>query len=468
MPLKIYNSLTHSPEEFVPIQDGKVSMYTCGPTVYNYAHIGNFRAYIFEDLLRRTLKYCGYSVHQVMNLTDVDDKTIRDSIAAGLSLDTFTAKFKSSFFEDIETLRIEKAEEYPAATDHISEMIALILTLIDKGVGYVGDDKSVYFAINQFPNYGQLANIDLNEQRPGERVQADEYGKESVADFALWKHWNEDDGDVYWESPWGRGRPGWHIECSAMSMKYLGNHFDIHTGGIDNMFPHHEDEIAQSQAATGEKFVNYWLHCGHLIVDGAKMSKSSGNFFTLRDLLDKGYTGREIRWCLLAGHYRQQLNFTFDGLDAARTVLQRIDDFLRRLRELANEPDNGLDRAKSITAASESSFREGLEDDLNISLAIAALFDCMRETNKSIDNREISGDAASCILDYCRSLDVVFGLLDVDGAETAVPREIQDLVDERLAARTARDFARADELRDKIHAAGWRIEDTPKGTRVRI
>ncbi len=302
--LTFYNSLSHWPEEFKPIEEGKVGLYTCGPTVYNFAHIGNFRCYMFEDLLKRTLLYFGYDVKHVMNLTDVDDKTIRGSQAAKMPLTEFTQQYKDAFFKDIATLRIIPADIYPAATDHIPEMIALIQKLFDLGIAYQAEDKSVYFSIAKWPKYGQLMKIDRDQMRVGVRIKMDEYAKESVADFALWKAYDEADGDVAWDSPWGKGRPGWHIECSAMSGKYLGKTFDMHCGGIDNMFPHHEDEIAQSEAANGCKFVNYWLHCAHLMVDGQKMSKSLGNFFTLRDILAKGYSGREIRWVLIGAHYR--------------------------------------------------------------------------------------------------------------------------------------------------------------------
>ena len=305
MELQFFNTMNRRVEPFRSINPGEVRMYTCGPTVYNYAHIGNFRAYMFEDLLRRTLEFFGYRVRQVMNLTDVDDKTIRDSRAAGIPLRDFTQKYKQAFFEDLKTLNIEPAEVYPAATDHIPQMIRLISILMEKGFGYRAEDGSVYFSIEKFPDYGKLAKIDRENQRSGVRIKNDEYAKDSVADFALWKAWDELDGDVAWDSPWGRGRPGWHIECSAMSSEYLGDSFDIHTGGIDNMFPHHEDEIAQSEAATGKKWVNYWLHCAHLMVNGEKMSKSLGNFYTLRDLEAMGWRGREIRWVLLGAHYRK-------------------------------------------------------------------------------------------------------------------------------------------------------------------
>ena len=466
MALKFYNTLTRSLEIFNPLKKGEVSLYTCGPTVYNYAHIGNFRAYVFEDILRRTLQFFGYKVTQVMNLTDVDDKTIRDSRAAGIPLSIFTAKYKEAFFEDIEALGIEKSEFYPEATEHVQEMISLIKVLIDKGYAYIGEDKSVYFSIEKFSNYGQLTRIDLAQQRPGGRVKSDEYGKEAIADFALWKHWNEEDGDIFWESPWGRGRPGWHIECSAMSIKYLGNHFDIHTGGVDNMFPHHEDEIAQCEAATGEKFVNYWLHCEHLMVDGAKMSKSLGNFYTLRDILKKGFTGREIRWLLMSAHYRQNLNFTFDGLSGVKSALRKVDDFIRRLKEFSDEPDAGLKEADQLSTLAEAAFREALEDDLNTPVVLATFFDFVRQVNKAIDDGKIAGAAADTVLRLCRKFDTVLGALHVDSSGDEIPVEIQSKLKARLLARKNRDYAKADTLRDEIAAAGWRIEDTPKGTRV--
>ena len=331
MPFQIYNTLTRCVEEFVPLQPPQVRLYTCGPTVYDFAHIGNFRAYVFEDLLRRTLRFRGFQVTQVMNLTDVDDKTIRGAQAAKVALGDYTRRYTDAFFEDLRALAIEPAEHYPAATAHIPEMIALIETLFQKGYAYRSEDGSVYFSIAKFKDYGKLAHLDLTGLKPGARIAQDEYQKENAADFALWKAWQSEDGDVAWDSPWGRGRPGWHIECSAMSMKYLGASFDLHTGGVDNIFPHHEDELAQSEAATGRPFVKYWMHCAHLVVDGRKMSKSLGNFFTLRDILRRGYSGREIRYALMAVHYRQALNFTFEVLDAARGALARLDEFAERM-----------------------------------------------------------------------------------------------------------------------------------------
>jgi len=466
MALRFYNSLSRSIEEFHPIRPGRVGMYTCGPTVYDYAHIGNFRAYTFEDLLRRTLKYCGFRVRQVMNITDVDDKTIREARKAGLPLDEYTAKYKQAFFEDIDRLRIERAEVYPEATRHIPEMIRLIEILMQKGYAYQGEDGSVYFSVAKFPRYGQLANIQIDPKGTYSRVRHDEYTKESIADFALWKAWDEDDGDVSWDSPWGRGRPGWHIECSAMSMKYLGPTFDIHTGGIDNMFPHHEDEIAQSEAATGKKFVNYWLHCAHLMVDGRKMSKSLGNFYTLRDVLDRGFDGREVRWVLLGAHYRQQLNFTFQACRDARAALQRVDDFVFRVREAARRSDAGVMSAEELCRTARNRFRAELEDDLNISGALAAVFDLIRDVNRMIDAGEFGGSAANSVLDTLRDFDRVIGCLDVDKEEEA-PEDIRRLAEERQAARKARDFQRADALRDEIRRRGWIVEDTPGGPRLK-
>ena len=339
MPLRFFNTYSREIEEFEPRDPTArpVRMYTCGPTVYSRAHIGNFRAYIFEDLLQRHLELRGYKVHRVMNITDVEDKTIRGAREASVPLQKFTEQFKEAFFEDAHTLRIKRADEYPAATDqrYIDRMIEMISALISKGLAYQADDKSVYFRINKFPDYGKLAHFDLTQLQSTGRVKHDEYDKEHIGDFALWKAWDEADGDVKWDSPWGPGRPGWHIECSAMSMALLGDQIDIHCGGVDNIFPHHEAEIAQSEGVTGKKFVRYWLHCAHLLVDGQKMAKSLGNFYTVPDVLAKGYTGRELRYALLRVHYRVPLNFTWEGMNEARESLARIDEWLARLREVA-------------------------------------------------------------------------------------------------------------------------------------
>jgi cysteinyl-tRNA synthetase len=337
MSIRFLNTYSRRLEEFAPIAPPAVKLYTCGPTVYNFAHIGNFRAYIFEDLLQRHLEARGFAVERVMNLTDVDDKTIRGARQAALPLTKFTQRFKEAFFDDLATLRIKRAAHFPAATEprFIERMIAMIAQLMEKGVAYQAEDRSVYFRLSKFPDYGKLAHLNLDELRPSGRIANDEYEKESIGDFALWKAWDEADGDVKWDSPWGPGRPGWHIECSAMATALLGPEIDIHCGGVDNIFPHHEAEIAQSECCTGKKFVRTWLHCAHLMVEGQKMAKSLGNFFTLRDLLDKGWTGREIRYALISVNYRLPLNFTFDGLAGARSALQRIDEWVARLSEYA-------------------------------------------------------------------------------------------------------------------------------------
>ena len=466
MKLRFFNTLSRQLQDFQPITPGCAKMYTCGPTVYNFAHIGNFRAYSFEDLLRRTLEYAGMQVTQVMNLTDVDDKTIRDSRAASLPLRTFTEKYKKAFFDDLKTLNIESAEVYPAATDHIPEMIQMIEKLFEKGIAYQSADGCVYFSIDKFPEYGKLARIDRDNQRSGVRIKNDEYAKDSVADFALWKARDEADGDVWWESPWGQGRPGWHIECSAMSMKYLGDSFDIHTGGIDNMFPHHEDEIAQSEGVTGKKWVNYWLHCDHLMVDGDKMSKSLGNFYTLRDLSSRGYTGREIRWVLIGTHYRKKLNFTFGAVDQARDLLNKVDELVVRLQKAAGTGDADI---AGFIAGCKQSFENGIFDDLNISGAVAALYELMKGANRRLDQNLLSAEDAQKVLDCLKDFDRVFGCFDVDGAaarcavQDDFPAEVQALAEQRAAARKAKDWAESDRLRDAIKALGYAVEDVPGG-----
>src|SRR5256714_6300399 len=333
--MRFFNTYSRQIEQFEPRDpvDRTVGIYTCGPTVYSRAHIGNFRAYIFEDLLQRHLELRGYKVHRVMNVTDVDDKTIRGAREAGVPLTEFTAQFKEAFFEDVETLRIKRAGSVPAATEqrYIDRMIEMIGQLSARGLAYQADDESVDFRINKFPDYGKLAHFDLTQLQSTGRVKHDEYDKEHISDFALWKAWDEADGDVKWESPWGEGRPGWHIECSAMATQLLGDQLDIHCGGVDNIFPHHEAEIAQTEGCTGKKFMRYWLHCAHLMVEGQKMAKSLGNFYTLRDVLAKGYSGREVRYALMRVHYRAPLNFTWEGMDEAREALGRIDDWVRRV-----------------------------------------------------------------------------------------------------------------------------------------
>jgi cysteinyl-tRNA synthetase len=462
--MRFFNTYSREIEEFEPRDpaERKIGIYTCGPTVYSRAHIGNFRAYIFEDLLQRHLELRGYKVHRVMNITDVDDKTIRGAREANIPLSEFTAPFKHAFFEDIETLRIKRANEFPAATDqgYIDRMIEMIGTLISRGLAYQADDKSVYFRINKFPDYGKLAHFDLTQLQSTGRVKHDEYDKEHIGDFALWKAWDEEDGDVAWESPWGRGRPGWHIECSAMSTALLGDQIDIHCGGVDNIFPHHEAEIAQSEGVTGKKFVRYWLHCAHLLVDGQKMSKSLGNFYTLPDLLEKGYAGREIRYALMRVHYRAPLNFTWEGMEEARQALARIDEWLERLRETAKGRN---EKGKNKTQPGQE-FEEALDDDLNISAALGFLFETIRETNRAMDQDELDASSAKAWLDWWKRINNVLDL-ETD-AEAAVPAEVTQLAKDREAARRERNWKRSDELRERIFALGWEARDTKDGQKL--
>jgi len=406
-----------------------------------------------------------------MNLTDVDDKTIRGARQAGLPLAEFTRRYKEAFFEDLRTLNIEPAEHYPAATEHVPEMIRLIETLLAKGHAYRAADGSVYFSVASFPAYGRLAHLDLGGLRAGARVAQDEYAKEDVADFALWKAWDAEDGDVGWDSPWGRGRPGWHIECSAMSMRYLGTTFDLHTGGIDNIFPHHENEIAQSEAATGRPFVRYWMHCAHLMVNGRKMAKSLGNFLTLRDLVARGYTGREIRYVLVAGHYRQSLNFTREALDAARSALQRLDEFGERLAARADTVAEAFAAEADATLpawaeTARTAFDAALADDLNLPEALAALFDMVHAGNRALDAGAVNAAAARATVAVWRRMDGVLGFLQKPEAET-VPPEVLALRDARQRAREQQNWAEADRLRAELAARGWVVQDTPQGPKLK-
>ncbi len=466
MALQFFNTYSREIEEFQPRDPTgrKVDIYTCGPTVYSRAHIGNFRAYIFEDLLQRHLELRDYKVHRVMNITDVDDKTIRGAREAKIPLSKFTAPFKQAFFEDIETLRIKRADEFPAATDqhYVDRMIEMISALISRGLAYQADDKSVYFRINKFPDYGKLAHFDLTQLQSTGRVKHDEYDKEHIGDFALWKAWDEEDGDVAWESPWGPGRPGWHIECSAMATALLGDEIDIHCGGVDNIFPHHEAEIAQSEGVTGKKFVRYWLHCAHLLVDGQKMSKSLGNFYTLPDLLEKGYTGREIRYALMRVHYRAPLNFTWEGMQEARQALIRTDEWLARLREKSRE--TSVQRSTSNVQRPTQEFEEALDEDLNISAALGFLFETIRETNRAMDRNELDASSANAWLDWWKRVNNV---LDLETeAEVVIPAEVAQLAKERENTRREKNWRKSDELRDRIAALGWEVRDTNDGQKL--
>jgi cysteinyl-tRNA synthetase len=437
--------------------------------VYDFAHIGNWRTFVFGDLVRRYLEFKGYDVRHVMNITDVEDKIIKRVRETKTSLRDFTGKFEAAFFEDLKTLNCRTPNVTPHATEHIAEIVLLIEKLLAHGIAYKAADSSIYFSIEKYRasgrTYGQLLKLNFEEMRAGERVKSDEYAKEAVADFALWKARVADDGEVSWPSPWGEGRPGWHIECSAMSMKILGPSFDLHLGGEDLIFPHHEDEIAQSEGATGKPFVKYWLHGAHLLVEGKKMSKSLGNFFTLRDLLAKGFTGREIRYSLLTAHYRETFNFTLSGLEGARTALARIDECVGKLREVAEaSPKSNAQSPKSGDSAIQQ-FTEALDDDLNISAAWGAVFDWVRETNRRIAENSLNpGEAASALSAWDR-VNSVLGIGAVAAAEA--PAEILALLEQRQAARKAKDFKHSDAIRDELKSKGWVIEDTPKGPKLK-
>lgn len=463
MEIKFSNTESRTKETFRPLSN-TVKMYTCGPTVYNYAHIGNFRTYVFEDLLRRTLKFFGYKVNQVMNLTDVDDKTIKGAIAQGVTLDAYTKTYKDAFFEDLKTLNIDPVEHYPAATDFIPQMIKIIQGLMAKGFAYQAEDGSVYFPIAKFKRYGCLSHLKLEELETGERVQHDEYDKEHPSDFVLWKGYDpKRDGTIFWESPFGRGRPGWHLECSTMAMEILGETIDIHVGAVDNIFPHHENEIAQSECFSSKQFVRLWLHSEHLIVDGKKMSKSLGNFFTLRDLLKRGHSPRQIRYMLLQTHYKTKLNFTFEELEAVKKSLARLNSFVIRMQEI--DADDVLGAVELHLNKCRHGFREALADDLNISVALAAIFDFVREVNALADEGRVGKADAELILQFFAELNEVLQVLEF--REVEVPGELLLMLEEREAARRERDFARADTLRDAILARGYVIEDTPQGRRLK-
>lgn len=467
IPLKLYNTATRQKEVLKPLQDDHVTLYTCGPTVYNYAHIGNFRTYIFEDLLRRTIQFFGMSITQVMNLTDVDDKTIRGAIAKGVSLNDYTKTYKDAFFNDIKTLNIQPAEMYPAATDYIDEMIKIIQGLLDKEIAYRGGDGSIYYSICKFPRYGCLSHLHIDELQAGasDRVSSDEYEKDHIADFVLWKAYDpQRDGQIFWESPFGPGRPGWHMECSAMAMKLLGETLDIHVGGIDNMFPHHENEIAQSEAYSEKPFAKIWMHAEHLLVDGKKMSKSLGNFYELRELISRGFTGVQIRYMLLQTHYKTQLNFTFTGLEAAKDSLQRLNNFCQRLLDIETTSSGG--NIAPILNQALISFTEALADDLNISVALAAVFNLVHEVNILCDTNKISQNESKEVIDLLKRFNLVLGVLSLEKSSEVIPLELQDALEKRNQARKDKNWALADSLRDYIVNSGYLIEDTSRGARL--
>ena len=460
--MQLYNTLTREKEK---IEQKPLKIYTCGPTVYNFAHIGNLRTYAFEDLLIRTLHFLNFPTERVMNLTDVDDKTIKGALENKCTLNEYTQPYIEAFFGDLKTLGILPADHFPRATDYIAGIIAAIEKLLSSGHAYVGQDGSVYFSIRTFPSYGKLSHLKLDELQVGAsaRVITDEYDKENASDFVLWKKCDiERDGPIFWESPFGRGRPGWHIECSVMAMKLLGPTLDIHCGGVDNIFPHHENEIAQSESLSGKPFVKIWLHSEYLIVDGKKMSKSLGNFYTLRDLLEKGYSGDEVRFLLINSHYRQRLNFTMEGLVGSRAALQRFGAFFVRLRTLDGEGDFAVD---PLIGQARARFTAALSDDLNAPLAIGALFELVRQINALCDERKIGAAQAKAVLDFFVEINKVLFCLPLQ-EEKAAPADVVKAAKEREEARLAKNWQLADSLRDFIREKGYELEDTPNGARL--
>jgi len=462
MALRLFNTLTQKLEEFHPADGRTVRMYTCGPTVWNYAHIGNLRTFTFQDILRRWLRYRGYQLRHVMNLTDVDDRIIQESIKAGKSIQEYTAAYTQAFLEDAAALRLERPEYLVKATDHIDDMVALIQKLAERGHTYTSEG-SVYFRISTFPGYGKLSHIDFQGILDGARVDTDKYDKENARDFVLWKARKE--GEHYWDTPLGPGRPGWHIECSAMSMKYLGETLDIHAGGIDLTFPHHENEIAQSEAATGKPFARFWLHAEHLMVDGQTMSKTLGNVYTLRDVLAKGYAPEAVRYLLASVPYRKRLNFTFEALRAAGAAIERLRNFKLRL-ETESFPEGSSEAIERRTAEARAAFEETLDDDLNTAGALGAIFDWVRDLNTAMDAGEFKKGNVAAALDLLARFDSIFDVLRPTVHETAISdAEIEALIAERNAARKARDFARADAIRASLAEKGVILEDTKDGVR---
>jgi len=457
-----YNTLTKKKEVFNPIKNGHVKLYTCGPTVYDYAHIGNFRAYIFEDLLRRFLEFKGFEVLHVMNITDVDDKTIASSISQNIDFNKFTKKYTNSFLKDVDVLKIRRAHHYPCATDFINQMIDMIKLLEKKGFTYTTEDKSVFFKIKKYKDYGVLANLDLPNLKIGDRVTKDEYGKEAIHDFALWKGRKQEDGQVFWDSPWGEGRPGWHIECSCMSTYYLGDHFDIHCGGVDNIFPHHENEIAQSCAALDTDFVNYWMHNEHLKVENQKMSKSLGNFYTLRDLLKLNYSAESIRYTLISTHYRQKLNFTFQKLKDSQKAINRLRELSRRLDEVAINGKND-ENINILNLDFLNKFSNCLSNDLNISGALGELSIWVNSVFKMLDGNLLSKEYALKAQDVLKSVDEILGVI-YNQEPNDVNDQIKSLINERNKARDNNEWDKADLIRDKLLSQGIVLEDTPNGT----
>jgi cysteinyl-tRNA synthetase len=462
--MRIYNTLSRQVEEFIPLEGNKVRMYFCGPTVYDFAHIGNFRTFVMSDILHRYLKFRGYDVTFVMNLTDVDDKTIRGAMKEGISLKEYTDRYAKAFFEDLETMRIEKATYYPRATETINDIVEFIKVLMSKGHAYKTED-GVYFDISSFKEYGKLSKLDKSNIKPGAsgRVRVDEYSKEDIVDFALWKAWKEEDGNVYWETEIGKGRPGWHIECSIMSTKYLGDTLDIHGGGVDLIFPHHENEIAQSECKTGKQFVRYWFHVEHLMINGRKMSKSEGNFFTLRDLVAKGYSPKAIRLVLISTHYRKPLDFTEEKVKQAESTVKNLELFIAKMKKVLSKNNEIPPTKLDIIENAKNKFVESMDDDLNVPEALGIVFSLISEFENT-NITAISSKEAEEILRFLADVKRVLDFFDMDIDE--VPQEALRMLEERENLRKNREFSKADEIRNRLKEMGYEVIDTKIGSIV--
>jgi len=462
--MKLYNTISRQVEELIPLDGNKIKMYFCGPTVYDFAHIGNFRTFVMSDVLHRYLKFRNYEVTFVMNLTDVDDKTIRGAMREGISLKEYTDKYTKAFFEDIEAMRIERATYYPRATETIRDIVEFIKVLLDKGHAYKASD-GVYFDISSFDRYGELSKLRKSNIKPGAsgRVSLDEYSKDDIVDFALWKGWKEEDGDVYWETEIGKGRPGWHIECSVMSTKYLGDTLDIHGGGVDLIFPHHENEIAQSECKTGKKFVRYWFHVEHLMVNGRKMSKSEGNFFTLRDLVKKGYSPKAIRLVLVSTHYRKPLDFTEEKIKQAENTIKDLEIFIAKMKKVYQKNKNVKPTKLNVIKDAEERFISSMDDDLNIPESLGVMFSLISEFENA-DIASISSEEAGEILKFLENVKKILDFFDMNIDD--VPQDILRMIEERENLRKNKEFSKSDEIRSKIVGMGYDIIDTKIGSLV--
>ena len=460
MKLRLFNSLSKKKERFKPLNSGLVGMYTCGPTVYDYAHLGNFRTFMFEDLLKRWLLHLGFSVNHIMNITDIDDKTIKKAQDHGVKLETITDYYTSQFMSDLEWLKIIPADSFPRATKHIDEIIGLIQVLLEKNHAYVEEDGSVYFKISSYRDYGRLTGLNMKDQKNKNKVSSDEYEKNFASDFALWKGWKDEDGDTMWDAPWGKGRPGWHIECSAMSIGALGDHFDIHCGGVDNLFPHHENEIAQSVCATGKSFVNYWLHSEHLLFDSEKMSKTSGNYYKIQELKKKGFTPESIRYLLLSGHYRTKISFKMGKKHESDKVIEKVSNFYTMLKENINNS-----KPTSMLPDAYLMFRGAMNDDLNTPKALGIFFKWMKFFSAKQKNKSIKPADISSALNFFNIFNSIFGFT----ADTVmdIPESVKELLIARSEARSNKNWGLSDKIRKQIKDEGWIVFDTKNGQKLK-